>query len=61
MNQRLMAILPCNDFGLAPAFFERPGLSREECRDDHRMLTSIEHGHSFAGDKATASNPLCRP
>jgi hypothetical protein len=59
MDQRLTAILLRNDLELAQAFFER--LSRAENPDDYRMLTSIERDHELAGDKATASNPLCRP
>jgi len=38
MDQRLTAILPCNDLELAQAFFERLGFSRDESPDDYRML-----------------------
>jgi hypothetical protein len=39
MDQRLTAILPCNDIELAQAFFERLGFSREKSPDDYRMLS----------------------
>ena len=39
MDQRLTAILPCNDLEQARAFFERLGFSREEGPDDYRMLS----------------------
>jgi catechol 2,3-dioxygenase-like lactoylglutathione lyase family enzyme len=39
MNQRLTAILPCNDLEQAQAFFERLGFRREESPDDYRMLS----------------------
>jgi hypothetical protein len=39
MDQRLTAILPCNDFEQAQAFFERLGFSREAGPDDYRMLS----------------------
>jgi predicted lactoylglutathione lyase len=38
MDQRLVAILPCNDFDAAQAFFERLGFAREDSPDDYRML-----------------------
>jgi hypothetical protein len=37
MDQRLTAILPCNDLEQAQAFFERLGFRREEGPDDYRM------------------------
>ena len=39
MEQRLTAILPCNDLDQAQAFFERLGFSRETSPDDYRMLS----------------------
>jgi hypothetical protein len=39
MDQRLTAILPCNDLDQAHAFFERLGFSRAERPDDYRMLS----------------------
>jgi catechol 2,3-dioxygenase-like lactoylglutathione lyase family enzyme len=39
MDQRLTAILPCNDLDAAQAFFERLGFRREQgSPDDYRML-----------------------
>ena len=38
MEQRLTAILPCNNLGQAQEFFERLGFRREESPDDYRML-----------------------
>jgi hypothetical protein len=38
MEQRLTAILPCNDVDQAQAFFERLGFSRKDSPDDYRML-----------------------
>lgn len=45
MDQRLTAILPCNDLDGAQAFFERLGFNREESPDDYRMLSD-----SLGGD-----------
>jgi catechol 2,3-dioxygenase-like lactoylglutathione lyase family enzyme len=39
MDQRMTAILPCNDIDQAQAFFERLGFRREESPDDYRMLS----------------------
>jgi hypothetical protein len=40
MQQRLTAILPCNDLDAAEAFFGRLGFSREPgSLDDYRMLS----------------------
>ncbi len=39
MEQRLTAILPCNDLDQAQAFFERLGFQREASPDDYRMLS----------------------
>ena len=39
MDQRLTAILPCNDLEQAQAFFERLGFSREQSPDDYRILS----------------------
>ena len=40
MDQRLTAILPCNDLGAAQAFFERLGFKRDHgSPDDYRMLS----------------------
>jgi len=39
MDQRLTAILPCNNPEQAQAFFERLGFSREASPDDYRMLS----------------------
>ena len=41
MEQRLTAILPCNDLNAAQAFFERPRLFRlgPGSLDDYRMLS----------------------
>jgi hypothetical protein len=38
MQQRLTAILPCNNLKQAQEFFERLGFRREESPDDYRML-----------------------
>jgi catechol 2,3-dioxygenase-like lactoylglutathione lyase family enzyme len=38
MDQRLVAILPCNDLDAAQAFFERLGFAREDSPDGYRML-----------------------
>jgi hypothetical protein len=45
MDQRLTAILPCNNLEQAQAFFERLGFSREESPDDYRMLSDGLGGH----------------
>ena len=39
MDQRLTAILPCNDLDKAQAFFERLGFQRETSPNDYRMLS----------------------
>jgi hypothetical protein len=40
MDQRLTAILPCNDLDAAQAFFERLGFRREEgSPDEYRMMS----------------------
>ena len=39
MDQRLTAILPCNDLDKAQSFFERLGFRRETSPDDYRMLS----------------------
>ena len=40
MDQKLTAILPCNDLDAAEAFFERLGFTRQAGdRDDYRMLS----------------------
>ena len=45
MQQRLTAILPCNDLGSAQAFFERLGYRREPSPDDYRMMSDGFGGH----------------
>lgn len=45
MEQRLTAILPCNDLERAQAFFERLGFNREESPDDYRMLADERGGY----------------
>ena len=47
MDQRLTAILPCNDLEQARAFFERLGFSREEGPDDYRMLSDGLGGYIY--------------
>lgn len=40
MDQRLTAILPCNDLAAAQSFFERLGFKRDEgSPDEYRMLS----------------------
>jgi catechol 2,3-dioxygenase-like lactoylglutathione lyase family enzyme len=46
MQQRLTAILPCNDLDRSQAFFERLGFTRDEgCPDEYRMLSDGRGGH----------------
>lgn len=45
MDQRLTAILPCNNLDQAQAFFERLGFRREESPDEYRMLSDGLGGH----------------
>jgi catechol 2,3-dioxygenase-like lactoylglutathione lyase family enzyme len=45
MDQRLTAILPCNDLDAAQAFFERLGFRREEgSPDEYRMMSDGRGG-----------------
>lgn len=44
MEQRLTAILPCNDLDAAEAFFVRLGFAREGGPDDYRMLADGRGG-----------------
>ena len=45
MDQRLTAILPCNDLDAAQAFFERLGFQRDDgSPDDYRMLSDGRGG-----------------
>jgi len=44
MDQRLIAVLPCNDLDRAQAFFERLGFTRSESPDDYRMLSDGRGG-----------------
>ena len=39
MEQRLVAILPCNDLDAAQAFFERLGFQVEGGPADYRMMS----------------------
>src|ERR1700722_4067558 len=46
MDQRLTAILPCNDLDAAELFFERLGFKRDPGSiDDYRMLSDGRGGH----------------
>ncbi len=46
MEQRLTAILPCNDLDAAQAFFERLGFTLDSgSLDDYRMLSDGLGGH----------------
>jgi hypothetical protein len=45
MEQRLTAILPCNDLDSAEAFFKRLGFTRDAgSQDDYRMLSDGSGG-----------------
>ena len=44
MNQRLTAILPCNDLDAAQRFFERLGFKVEGGPDDYRMMSDGRGG-----------------
>ena len=45
MDERLTAILPCNDLNAAQAFFERLGFKRDgSTRDDYRMMSDGRGG-----------------
>lgn len=48
MDQRLTAILPCNDLEAAQSFFERPGFKLDQgstSLDEYRMLSDGLGGH----------------
>lgn len=46
MQQRLTAILPCNDLDRSQAFFERLGFTRDQdSPDEYRMLSDGHGGH----------------
>ena len=44
MNQRLTAILPCNDLDAAQRFFERLGFKVDGGPDDYRMMSDGRGG-----------------
>ena len=44
MNQRLTAILPCNDLDAAQRFFERLGFKVDGGLDDYRMMSDGRGG-----------------
>lgn len=46
MDQRLTAILPCNDLDAAETFFERLGFKVDGGLDDYRMMSDA-HGGSI--------------
>jgi hypothetical protein len=45
MDERLTAILPCNDLDQAQAFFARLGFVRADSPDDYRILSDGRGGH----------------
>ncbi len=65
MNQRLIAILPCNDLEAAQAFFERLGFRLEAgSLDDYRMLSyglgaEIHLNPAVDGWLTPGRNPFC--
>jgi hypothetical protein len=45
MDQRMTAILPCNDLDVSEAFFRRLGFARDErSPDDYRMMSDGQGG-----------------
>ncbi|GJG88849.1 glyoxalase [Gemmatimonadetes bacterium T265] len=64
MEQRLTAILPCNDLDAAEAFFARLGFTRDAgSPDDYRMLSDGRGGHvhltaAVAGWLVPGRNPF---
>lgn len=65
MNQRLIAILPCNDLDAAQAFFERLGFRVDAgSLDDYRMLSDglgaeIHLNPAVEGWLTPGRNPFC--
>ncbi len=64
MQQRLTAILPCNDLDAAQSFFERLGFTRDDgSPDDYRMLSDggggdIHLNPAVAGWLVRGRNPF---
>jgi hypothetical protein len=63
MEQRLTAILPCNDLDAAQRFFERLRFRREESPDDYRMLSDgfggyVHLSRATAGWLTPGRNPF---
>jgi hypothetical protein len=63
MEQRLVAILPCNDLDAAQAFFERLGFQVEGGPADYRMMSDGMGGHihlnpAVDGWLASSANPF---
>jgi hypothetical protein len=54
MDERLTAILPCNDLDAAQSFFERLGFKLDEgSRDGYRMLSDGFGGHMHLNPAVT--------